>query len=97
MAIDFIKVNTSNASTATQAVKLVDYARQLRVAYDLGKRVLAVMQHANDGVDFTNIETLFGLEAGKGQVVFDLINGSIGSMEGNFQVNDSVELTERIV
>lgn len=97
MAIDYIKVNTSNAATATQAVALKDYARQLRTAYDLGKRLRAVMTHANDSVDFSEIETLFGLEAGKGQTVFDLVNGSIGSMEGTFQVDDAVELTERIV
>ena len=97
MAIDYIKVDSSNAATATQAVFLKDYARQLRVAYDLGKKVRATMTHMHDGVDFTGIETLFGLPVGTGQAVFDLVNGSIGSMEGQFQVDDAVELTERIV
>jgi len=95
MARDFIKVNTSNAA-ATQSRSLIDYSRQLRIAYDQGKRILAIMQHNNDGTVFTDIELLFGLEAGKGQEVFDLVNGSVGSMEGIFQVDDAKEITERI-
>ncbi len=94
MARDFIKI-TQNAN-ATQASTLIEYSRQLRRAYDQGKRVLAIMNHNQDGSDFTDIEALFGLEAGKGQTVYDLMNGSIGSMEGTFQVDDAKEITERI-
>lgn len=95
MARDFIVVSTTSAA-ATQARSLIDYARQLRNAYDSGKRILAIMTHNNDGANFSDIETLFGLAAGKGQTVFDLVNGSIGSMEGAFQVDDAKEITERI-
>ncbi len=92
MATDFINVNLASA----QGRALVDYARQLRVAYDQGKRILGIMTHNNDGAIFTAIETLYGLPSGQGQVVFNLVNGSVGSMEGNFQVDDCKEITERI-
>lgn len=95
MARDFIKVDNVTTS-ATKASLLLQYIAQLRQAYELGKRVKDVMVHNNDGTNFTDIEVLFGLPTGKGQVVFDLVNGSIGSMEGTFQVDDAKEITERV-
>lgn len=95
MARDFIKIDTST-TTATQAPLLKSYVATLRQAYELGTRVKSIMQHNNDGSVFTDIETLFGVPTGKGQTVFDLVNGSIGSMEGTFQVDDAKEITERL-
>jgi hypothetical protein len=54
------------------------------------------MTHSNDGTDFTDIETLFGVEAGSGQVVFDLVNGSTGAMIGQFQNADCKTITEKV-
>ncbi len=95
MARDFIKIDTTT-TTATQAPLLKNYVATLRQAYELGVRVKSIMSHNNDGSVFTDIEALFGLPAGKGQIVFDLVNGSIGSMEGTFQVDDAKEITERL-
>ena len=95
MARDFIKIDTST-TTATQAGLLKSYVAQLRTAYELGTRVKAIMTHSNDGTVFTDIETLFGLPAGKGQTVFNLVNGSVGSMEGTFQVSDAKTITEQM-
>jgi hypothetical protein len=95
MARDFIKVDASK-TTATYAAELLRYKELLRQAYDQGKKVLAVMGHLNDGSNFADIELLFGLAAGTGQTVFDLINGSVGSMEGTFQVSDAKTITERL-
>jgi hypothetical protein len=95
MARDFIKIDTST-TTATQAGLLKSYISQLRQAYETGARVRAIMTHNNDGTVFTDIEMLFGLPAGKGQEVFDLVNGSIGSMTGDFQTSDAKEITERV-
>lgn len=53
------------------------------------------MANSNDGVDFTGIEALFGVP-GKGQVVFDLVNGTVGAMEGTFQNNNGKSLGELI-
>jgi hypothetical protein len=92
MARDFIKVDP----TATQANLLKNYVNVLRQAYEIGGRVKAIMTHNNDGTVFTDIETLFGLPTGKGQAVFNLVNGSIGSMEGTFQVSDAKTITEQV-
>ncbi len=95
MARDFIKIDVT-LTTATQATLLRDYIVGLRQAYDRGKRIIAIMGHSNDGTVFTDIEPLFGLPAGKGQAVFNLVNGSIGSMEGTFQVADAKTITEQV-
>lgn len=95
MARDFIKVDTT-PSAATKAPLLLQYIAAQRQAYEIGNRVKDVMTHNNDGVVFTDIEALFGLPAGKGQIVFDLVNGAVGSMEGSFQVDDAKEITERV-
>ncbi len=95
MARDYIKIDTGNVA-ATQAIVLRSFVQALRTAYEQGKKVIAVMGHNNDGAVFTDIEALFGLPAGKGQIVFDLVNGAVGSMEGTFQVDDAKELSERV-
>ena len=95
MARDFIKIDASMAG-ATHAGLLRAYVQQLRQAYEQGQRVRAIMNQNHDGTVFTDIEALFGLPAGKGQTVFDLVNGSIGSMEGTFQVADAKTLTEKV-
>jgi|SRR5882724_5128069 len=96
MARDFIKIDVSNPSVATQAALLKNYVAVLRQAYETGTRVKAIMTHNNDGTVFTDIETYFGLPAGKGQTMFNLVNGSIGSMEGTFQVSDAKTITESV-
>jgi hypothetical protein len=95
MARDYIKIDLST-TTASQASLLKSYVTQLRSAYEIGMRVRDIMGHNHDGAVFTDLEMLFGLPAGKGQEVFDLVNGSIGSMEGTFKVDDAKEITERV-
>lgn len=95
MARDFIKVDRS-VTTATQAGLLLSYVSALRQAYEIGTKCKAVMDHNNDGTVFTDIEALFGLPTGKGQTVYNLVNGSVGSMSGAFQVADAKNMTETI-
>jgi hypothetical protein len=95
MARDFIALNP-NAAGATQAPLLRSYIQSLRSAYNLGVQCAAIMTHNNDGTDFTDIETIFGAEAGSGQVLFDLVNGSTGAMNGQFQNNDCKTITEKV-
>lgn len=95
MARDFIKIDLTNAS-ATQAQLLRTYVVQLRLAYETGNRVKAIMTHNNNGTIFTDIETLFGLPANQGQAVFDLVNGSVGAMEGTFQNSNVKTITEQV-
>lgn len=95
MARDFIKIDTT-ITTATQSHELKQFKEVLRDAYQRGKAILAIMGHNNDGTSFSDIEALFGLPTGKGQTVFNLMNGAIGSMEGTFQVADAKNLTETL-
>ncbi len=95
MARDFIKVNQSDTA-ATAASKLVAYRNALRDAYQRGKEVLAIMNHNNDGSNWTDVEALFGLPSAKGNTVYDLMNGSIGAMEGTFQNSNCKDLTETL-
>ncbi len=95
MARDFIKVDRTTV-TATHATKLLQYVHELRQAYETGKHVLGIMNHNNDGEDWTDIEALFGLPTGKGQLVYNLMNGSVGSLEGSFQTADGKNLTETV-
>lgn len=95
MARDFIKVDTAT-TTATHAADLKAFVSVLRDAYQRGKKIIAVMGHNNDGSNFADIEALFGLPAGKGQTVFNLVNGAVGSMEGTFQVADAKNITETL-
>ena len=97
MAQNTIKVDVSNTATATQAIQLKDFSRQLRVAYDMGVKIRETMNYAKDGTIFTMIETLYGLPAGQGQIVYDLVNGSVGAMEGTFQNDDCKQISSCIV
>lgn len=95
MARDFIKVDRVTPS-ATHAGVLLNYINTLRTAYDLGRRCRDIMTRNNDGSNFADIESLFGVPATKGQAVFDLVNGSVGAMEGSFQVDDAKEIIDRV-
>lgn len=97
MARNYIKIDTSNPSVATQAALLKAYVTSLRNAYNQGKQIIAQMGHMNDSVVFTDIELIYGIPTGKGQEVFNLVNGSVGSMEGSFQVPDAKTITEQLV
>lgn len=94
MARDFIPI-TFTANT-TQAGELKQFVLALNDAYHKGKKILGTMNHLNDGSDFSDLEGLFGLTVGKGQTVFNLVNGTIGSMEGIFQVSDAKTLIEKV-
>lgn len=95
MAKDFINIDPTQ-SAATQARKLISYINAQRSAYNLGAEVIGIMGHNNDGIDFSKIEVLFGLPPGKGQAVFDLVNGSWGAMNGTFKVSDAKTITEQV-
>lgn len=94
MANDYIKIDPTN--TGLQASMLRTYTYQLRQAFETGIRMLAIMNHNTDGVTFAALETMFGIPTGKGQAVFNLVNGSIGSMQGQFMVSDAKNITEQV-
>lgn len=92
MARDFIPIDL----TASQASSLKNYITVLRQAQELGQRVLDMMTNSQDGSVFTDIESRFGLPPASGQTVFNLVNGSIGSMKGTFQVADATTITQQV-
>jgi hypothetical protein len=95
MARTFIKIDTA-AAGATHAGLLRSFVQQQRAAYELGARIRAIMGNNNDGTVWTDIESLFGVPAGKGDDVFDLVNGTVGAMEGTFQNSNGKSLGELI-
>lgn len=94
MARDFITITPTTA--ATQSALLRSYISALRQAYNLGVQCAAIMTHNNDGTSFGDIEVLFGVEAGSGQMVFDLVNGSTSAMVGSMQNSDCKTITEKV-
>jgi hypothetical protein len=95
MAIEFIKIDVQ-AQGASQANTLKQWIDILRSAYEIGERIQAKMNNMHDGTNFAMLEQMHGLPAGEGQTVFDLVNGTIGSMEGRFQVADAKTITETV-
>jgi len=106
---DFIKIARDQAA-ATEAADFLSWVRQLRGSYEQGRRIRAKMVHAfNDsgGVNTINwaaLQTLWGIPSNgqdvgptaNGAIVYNLVNGAVGSMEGSFQVNDAQTLTEKV-
>ena len=90
------KVFTKIEGNTVQANMLRAFVQQQRAAYELGVRLRAIMSNSNDGSDFTDISTLFGVPTNKAQSVYDLINGTIGAMEGTFQNSNGKSLGELI-
>lgn len=95
MPVDFIHPDTT-VTTAPFAGKLVSLTRQLRDTIDLLDEVKTIMDHNNNGVAFTAIETLFGLPTGQGQTVYDLCNGSMQAISGTAQNSNALSLINRV-
>lgn len=95
MAIDFIKI-TQNSTNQSQTGLLLQYVNVLRTAFELGTRLKAQMDHNQDGSAWTALESAYGIPSGKGQTVYNFINGSVGSMQGVFQTSDVKNLTENV-
>jgi hypothetical protein len=77
-----------NLPGATHAGLLRALSQQQRTTYELAGRVLEIMGNNSAPPDFADLEKLFGLQAGEGQIVFDYVNGLVGAMNGTFQNNN---------
>lgn len=76
MAYEHIKIT---ASAGPHASELNNAVTQLEAARDTFRRLKEQMEAMIDGVDYTRIETLFGLEAGNGQTVYNLVAGTVST------------------
>lgn len=86
-------------SAAIEAAELLQTVRDLRSVYERLARIQAKMYHAFDSgptIDWSQVETLWGIPTGNGVDVFTLIDGAVLAMT-NGQQNDSCKvLTERV-
>lgn len=82
MATLYISVNTSKrlGADVRQAVAMLQQSK------DLLERLKAVMEMQIDNGDFSAIETEFGLPAGTGETLYNLVAGSYTDLNG-FNVN----------
>lgn len=95
MANDFILVDQTKPG-ASQAISLKNAINLGLQFYAQMTAIRQQMTHMNDGTTFTAIETYFGLPAGDGQLIFNLVNGSVGVIEGTFQNNNIQTLTQQV-
>jgi len=89
MAINFIPVDR----TKTLGNELHSLVTAFRSNHSKLKELKDIMDSMTDNVDFTNIESQFGLPTGKGQAVYDLIVGDLAELNGspNFKrMNDRI-------
>jgi hypothetical protein len=78
MPRDYITIN-DDLTTATLAGDLKRAVRELRQAYDHFIYLKQSMSHMTDGTNFADVETLFGLQAGQGQIVFNLVTNAVNN------------------
>lgn len=97
MPIDFIRVDP-NTTPQSQfyGSKLVSFTQQLRAAIDLLDQIKGVMDHMNTGVNFATIESTFGIPAGQGQTIYDLLNGTSMALRGTAQNSNALSLIDRV-
>jgi hypothetical protein len=97
---DYIKVDPSQTA-ATKARMLIDFKDAVARVLMLGPPLLLIMNEnfddSNPGnIIWTDLEALFGLPAGGGHTVFDMINGSMGAAQGTMQNSQMVNLISRV-
>lgn len=98
MANDFIKINLADTS-ATLARDTKNAIEAIRSAITQVDKVVGILQHnfdAGDNIDWTHVEAICGVPAGKGQILFTLLDGARGVLTGEFQNANAVELINRI-
>ena len=94
MANDSIKITVTNDTIkARELLSLVD---KMRSAYEQAVKVKSIMDHLQDGVDFTTLEAMFGLPVDEGNTVYDLVNGAVGAMTNVFQNSNCRDITEKL-
>jgi hypothetical protein len=87
-ARDYIKIDRTT-TTAVHAQLLTSYIASVRSAYEMGKRISGIADHNNDGTNYADVETLFGLPTGTGAAVLALVTAAVKD-------SDAKALTERI-
>jgi hypothetical protein len=99
MASDFIKIQRDQ-SAATEAAELLAWVRDARSVYERAIRIRDKMRHNfNDQVspiDWSALETLWGVPTGKGQTVYTFLDGSVLAMTAGQQNSCVKDVTETV-
>lgn len=95
---DYIKINRTD-SAATQANLILTAVSQIRALKNTLDAAIGIGYHnfdAGSPPDFTQFETLFGVPTGKGNAVFDLLNGTRLALTGAAQNDNAITLMEQV-
>lgn len=106
---NFIKIDRTNPA-ATESGELLAFKNMFRQAYEMGLRIRAKMRHTFDDsggagtINWTAVQTNWGIPTNgttvgptaNGAVVFTLVDGAVGAMEGVFQNSSGKDVTETV-
>jgi hypothetical protein len=95
MANDFILI-TVTTENQTFSQQLKNLAGAMGQIYAQMSAVRNKMSHMFEGGDFSRIEKEWGIPAGQGQAVYDLINGALSAADGTMQNPNFKTITEKL-
>jgi hypothetical protein len=75
---------------------LLTFINTYRQALERGIEIKEIMDHNWIDTTFTDLEALFGVPAGNGQIVQQLVANAVAAMLGDLKSNDGKQLTERV-
>ena len=78
-----------NITRTPHGDNLLTAVAQMREARDRLNHAKAVMETAIDGSDYSSVEQLFGIEAGQGQITYNLVAGVCTDLAG-FNVSATI-------
>jgi len=95
MAADFIKI-TRGGTGEKFGADLANAKNVARALIDQLEMLKGIAEHNIANADYTAMETIFGLSAGNGTVVYNLLAGTLGALKGTVQSSDALTLIDRI-
>lgn len=92
MPSDFIRVDQTTTTLRAGAL-LAALASQLRATRNLAAQVKGIMDHNVAASDYTALESLFGVTAGNGLTVYNLVAGALAAINAS---TDAMTLIDRV-
>ncbi len=97
---DYIKI-VKDSNAAERARDIIAFRNAVATVLSLGPPMLLIMNHNFDDANpqaivWTDLETLFGVPSGKGQTIFDMVNGIMGALTGTMQNDQAVQMESRV-
>ncbi len=88
-----------NGGQSPQAALALSFGQAMQRVISLGTLLIGIL---NDMIgqsgpsQFTAIETMFGIPTGSGQTFFNIINGSMGAINGTMENSQCVNAAQQI-